>query len=126
MFDIKKSEKNHIESPEHFIVVRDGVVYLRIVGEEGNYSVMTATAGEDYIGVRSFVDQDALVAAAISVSGVFNGQASVQYDFLNRHYAIICSCEYISDAYRVAEILFKILDADELVQAQNETELKKD
>lgn len=55
MFDIKKSKKAYIESAEHFVVVRDGVVYLRIVGEEGNYKIMTATAGEDYHGANFLI-----------------------------------------------------------------------
>ena len=113
MFDIKRSEKNHIEGKEQFIAVLDNVVYLRIVGEEGDYVVMTATAGEDYPGTIPFDDQDALISAALKVAGEFNTPSSVKYDFHNRAYATICHCEYISDAYRVVQKLFEILEAAE-------------
>ena len=45
------SQKVCIESTEHFVVARDRVVYLRIAGEEGDYKIMTATAGEGYQGL---------------------------------------------------------------------------
>lgn len=51
VFDIRKSVKANFNQPEQFVVVQGGVVYLRIVGEDGSYTVMTATAGEDDNGL---------------------------------------------------------------------------
>lgn len=110
MFDIKKSKKAYIESAEHFVVVRDGVVYLRIVGEEGNYKIMTATAGEDYHGANFFNNQIALNEAALKISASLNTKSRLKSDYHNREYVEIGSCEYISDAYRVAEMLFVKLE----------------
>lgn len=109
MFDIKKSNKAHIEGDEHFIVVRENTVYLRIVGKEGAYTVMTATAGEDDFVVNSHSNQDALIMSAQKVANLINTTANTKFDHNNRCYIEICSCEFISDAYRVAELLFKNL-----------------
>jgi hypothetical protein len=67
-FDIKRSNKAYINSNEHYIVIRKGVVYLRIVGSEGNYVVMTATAGEDYNGVVACPNMVSLNEAALRTS----------------------------------------------------------
>lgn len=110
MFDIKRSKKAYIESTEHFVVVQNEVVYLRIVGEEGSYKIMTATAGEDYQGSNFFNNQTALNKAALKVSASLNTRSRVKNDYHNKEYVEICSCEYISDAYRAAEMLFAILE----------------
>lgn len=110
MFDIKRSQKAYIESSEHFIVVRGGIIYLRIVGDEGSYDVMTATAGEDYGGVASFANQMALNEAALRVSAFLNTSPQVKSDYHGREYVKICNCEYLSDAYRAAEMLFANLE----------------
>lgn len=110
MFDIKKSDKSYINSKEHFIVVMNETVYIRIIGEEGNYLVITATAGEDCNGIKSFGNQIILNEAAFIVAEMINTKSEGKYDFHNRGYVEICTCEYISDAYRAAEMLFKILD----------------
>lgn len=126
MFDIKKSEKNHIESEDHFIAVLSGVVYLRIIGEEGNYKVMTATAGEDYPGVSSFGDQGTLIKAALEVASLLKTGSSIKYDFNNRAYALLCTCDYISDAYRATEMLLKILEENMKIQTLSKSEQKTD
>ncbi len=112
MFDIKRSEKNHIEGKEQFIAVLNNVVYFRIVGEEGDYVVMTATAGEDYPGTNPFNDQDALISAALNVAGEFDARSSVKYDFHTRAYVTIGPCLYISDAHRFVQKVFERLQAD--------------
>jgi hypothetical protein len=120
MFDIRKSTKAHIDSPEHFVVVRRNTVYLRIVGEEGAYTVMTATAGEDDGSFRAFGDQDALNEAALKVIGQMDLRSARKTDFHERPYVEICYCEYLSDAYRAAVIFFANLDAAEAPKASLE------
>lgn len=122
MFDIKRSQKAHIESAEHFIAVKGGIVYLRIVGEEGSYNVMTATAGEDYGGVAPFDNQMALTEAALRVSAFLGTSPQVKNDYHGREYVKICNCEYLSDAYRAAEMLFANLQG--YSQARSNVELQ--
>ena len=122
MFDIRKSRKGHIDSPEHFIVVRDGIVYLRIVGEEGRYRVMTATAGEDDASALAFNNQVALNEAALRVSASLHISPVVKTDYHGREYVDVCGCEYLSDAYRAAEMLFQTLQ--DSLQARSEADMR--
>ena len=122
MFDIKRSQKAHIESAEHFIVVKEEIVYLRLVGEEGSYDIMTATAGEDYGGVAPFGNQMVLNEAALRTSAFLGIAPQVKNDYHGREYVKICNCEYLSDAYRAAEILF--LNLQKCTQARSNIELQ--
>ena len=108
-FDIKKSNKAYIDALEHYIVVHDGIVYLRIVGQEGDYSVMTATSGEDEGGISAYVNQEDLNSIAVVVAESIDCNSTLKYDFHNRPYINICQCEFISDAYRVAAAIFEKL-----------------
>jgi len=111
MFDIRKSNKAYIESPEQFVVVRGDTVYLRIVGEEGEYTVMTATSGEDCGRFRAFRNQGALNEAALRVVEQMDLQSAKKNDYHDKPYVEICYCEYLSDTYRTAVIFFANLDA---------------
>ena len=108
-FDICKSSKAYIEAPEHYIVVHNEVVYLRIVGQEGSYVVMTATSGEDEGTICAFVDQHALNEAALEVAKQIGCTPESKEDHHNRPYVKICECEFLSDAYRAAVFLFDML-----------------
>ncbi|QDL91974.1 hypothetical protein FDP22_09415 [Paroceanicella profunda] len=110
-FDIRKSGKGGLSSPEHFIVTRDGNVFLRLLGEEPDYEIMTATASEDGGGLVRVADQVRLVEAALRTGKqVFGVRSFVEEDHKGREYAKICRLEYLSDAYRVAERFFEIYD----------------
>lgn len=52
----------------------------------------------------------ALNEAALKISASLNAKSRVKSDYHNREYVEIGSCEYISDAYRVAEMLFVKLE----------------
>lgn len=110
-FDIKRSGKAYINSDEHYIVTVQGTIYLRIVGSEGNYTVMTATAGEDNYGISSFSNMAELNEAASLVSSSLGLKPDVKIDVHGREYIRLCRCEYLSDAYRTAELLFSHLES---------------
>lgn len=110
-FDIRRSTKAYINSAEQYIVVLRDVVYLRIAGAEGSYVVMTATVGEDDGSARAFENQNALVEAAFAVAKKIGTTPVPKYDFHNRPYIEVCLCEFLSDAYRVAEHLFALLES---------------
>ncbi len=88
---------------------KEGVIFLRILGEDGSYIVMTATAGEDTGGITAFFNQQDLIKAALLVSEHLNSPSIVKNDFNNREYVELCECEYLSDAYKAAEMLFRFL-----------------
>lgn len=117
-FDIRRSKKSHIDSELHFIVTNDDIVFLRILGNDFRYEIMTATADEDNGAFRSDNDQKRLIEAAlITSSNLFykineniGSYYSSHIDYHGREYIKICECEFISDAYRVAEEFFKIIN----------------
>lgn len=110
-FDIKKSVKSYIDSEEHYIVARNGVVYLRVIGSEGSYSVVTATAGEDFNAEVVCSDMKSLNESARKVSELLGIAPKHKFDFHGREYIEVCVCEYISDAHRIAQKLFDNLDS---------------
>ncbi|QFU11004.1 hypothetical protein FIU84_03175 [Stutzerimonas frequens] len=110
-FDIRKSSKAYIEAEEHYIVIHNGTVYLRVVGQEGAYAVMTATSGEDMAPGAAFSDQQALNDAARGVAKLVGCVPELKYDYHHRPYVKICECEYLSDVYRAAAGLFELLEA---------------
>lgn len=116
-FDIRRSKKSYIESPEQFVVVLDQTVYLRIVGQEGTYTIMTATAGEDDGEFRAFNDQSVINAAAMRTSNRLELIPSMKADFHSRPFVEICKCEFLSDAYRAASIFFSELSASREAEA---------
>lgn len=117
-FDLRRSTKTYIESPEQYIVALEDVVYLRIVGTEGSYVVMTATSGEDAGSVQAFRNQDALIEAAFEVASQVGSTPVPKYDFHNRPYVELCTCEFLSDVYRAAELLFARLGTRGAVSGQ--------
>lgn len=109
-FDIRKSSKLLADNQEQFIVVRDNIVYLRVVGTELEYITMTATAAEDDRKVIPFKDQDALINAVLQVANHHNWKNNIKQDQEGRYYVEFGKCEYLSDVYRLAQGFFEILD----------------
>lgn len=113
-FDIRKSNKSYINSPEKFIVSIHDEVLLRILGEEPSYELMTSTTGEDNNGIYKVGNQQRLIAAALMTANELGTKSSIQKDYKGREYVKICRFEYISDGFRVSEkfisIYNKIID----------------
>lgn len=118
IFDIRRSSKSYIDSREHFIVAYQSTVYLRVVGHEGNYRVMTATASEDDGSFWAFKSQELLNEAARNVSRQLGVDSISKYDFHNRPYVEMCSCQYLSDVYRASALLFTNLNEAEATNVQ--------
>lgn len=64
-FQIIKSNKSGLNSRESYIVARGGISYLRVLGDEPQWEVMTATASEDDGAAQVCSDRRRLVEAAI-------------------------------------------------------------
>ena len=112
-FEIRKSSKLDAEGKEQFNVVRDSVVYLRILREELKYRTMTATAGEDDGLVSSFNEQDVLISTVLEMSKQHNWEVNVMRDMMGRRYVRFGLCDDLADVSQLAEELFEILDNKE-------------
>ena len=88
-FQFTRSTKVGLESEDSYIVVRDGVSFLRILGGEPNWTLMTATASED--GGQTLVckDQRRLVASASRLCAEFGSRPEISTDHFGREYVII-------------------------------------
>src|SRR4051812_2386057 len=96
-FDIRRSNKHGIDSPEHFIVTKGDTVFLRVLREEPQYELVTATAGEDTGQFHPYPDKKRLLEAALRTSARLGTQSGRKADRKRREYIIICGFEFISD-----------------------------
>ncbi len=113
IFDIRKSDKSCLEAVEKYVVVYQGQVVLRILGEEMSYEIMTATVGEDFGTVNAYEHPQILVDTAMTLANSFEVELAprVCRDYDGREYVKICEVHYLSDVYRVAHTLVKKLEA---------------
>jgi hypothetical protein len=86
-----KSYKNGISSIESYIIVRDNVSYLRVLGQEPNWTIITATASEDYGGVSVCADQQKIIEAAFIFCKLYGAAPILKKDWAGRDYAVIGS-----------------------------------
>lgn len=123
-FDIRRSNKHGIDSPEHFIVTKGNIVFLRVLGGEPDYNLVTATASEDTGQFHPYRDKKRLLEAALRTSARLGTQSSRTSDRKGREYIRICVFEFISDAYRVAEKFFDTLEEISVGSAQSLGEMR--
>lgn len=86
---VLRSNKSGLESNEGYVVVRDGISFLRILGGELNWSVMTATASEDHGRIQVCPDRLRLVESALRLCAEHGGNPGVEKDWLGREYVKI-------------------------------------
>lgn len=70
---------------------------------------MTATSGEDTGAIFAFEHQQVLNQIGKEVALQIGCTPEQKADHHNRPYVKICNCEFLSDAYRAAVILFERL-----------------
>jgi len=90
---IRSSRKSGINSKESYIVTRGWTSYLRILGSEPQYSLVTATASEDSGRITVCNDQVRLIAAAKKLGKELETNPSVETDWAGREYISICGIE---------------------------------
>lgn len=88
-FGIFPSNKSGLIAEESYIVVRNGTSFLRILGEEPKWTVMTATASEDYGRTRVYPDRTRLIAAALLLCRENGATPGVVADWQGREYVNI-------------------------------------
>jgi hypothetical protein len=89
-FEIYTSDKVGLDSKEGYIVTRGSTGFLRVLGAEPQWSLMTATADEDHGRIRRCPDQLRLVEAALRLGGEIKTEPSVERDWQGREYIKIC------------------------------------
>lgn len=109
-FDIRRSDKQYLDAPEKFMVCRGKSIFLRILGEEPQYQLMTATAGEDDGAFSRVGNQPYLIETALRVAADLGTKPGVKKDYAGREYVTICGFEYVSDAFRVSANFFEKYD----------------
>ena len=89
-FELIRSHKIGLEGSENYIVARDNVVYLRIVGGSPCWDVMTATASEDNGAIRACPNQSRLREAAKRLGVALKVNPWERRDRRAREYVAIC------------------------------------
>ena len=89
-FEIRESQKVGLNSKESHIVIRGRTSYLRILGGEPQWELMTATADEDEGGLLVCRQQPRLIESALRLGAELDTAPIVEKDWLGREYVKIC------------------------------------
>lgn len=91
-FEVLSSNKVGLTAEEGYVVVRNGVAFLRILGGEPAWNLMTATADEDHGRIVVCPDRMRLVQSALRLCNELGGAAPrVETDLVGREYVKICT-----------------------------------
>lgn len=116
---IKKSNKRGFGGQESWIVTRGRTSYLRIIGNDPNYSLMTATASEDDGGTYVCTNRVNLISSALQLGSLLNIPPSREEDSSGRRFIRICAVNFIpgqeqedlEELRAVLEKFFQIFDS---------------
>lgn len=81
---ILESNKSGLNREVKGIVVSEGTVFLRIVGDSDRCTLKTATIGEDRGILRTCADQIRLISAAVNLCAKYDAVSVVSQDWQNR------------------------------------------
>ncbi|WP_158020094.1 hypothetical protein [Methylorubrum extorquens] len=90
-FKVIRSNKAGLTSEESLVVVRDRTSYLRILGKEPEWVLMTATASEDDGYVKVCSDKRRLIETAIWLCHELGFIPRETKDQIGREYVKICT-----------------------------------
>lgn len=88
-YEILQSNKVGLDANESYIIVRNGISFLRILGGEPNWDLMTATASEDHGRIHACSDRHRLVESALRLCAEHGASPRVERDWLGREYVKI-------------------------------------
>ncbi len=94
---IKEAIKPSLRSEDNLIVGRVDEIFLRILGKDPSWEIMTATAGDDKSDYRLASDRIAVIAAACRTSQEFDVNPSQHFDVKKREYIKICTFDMLPD-----------------------------
>lgn len=115
-FQIVSSQKVGLESEESYIVVRGQVSYLRVLGREPLWEVMTATASEDDRTFTVCSERSRLIGTAIKLCGELQFRGLQKKDVVGRDYVKICAIrrddkrEPLDELAEIANRYFELFD----------------
>lgn len=89
-FAILPSNKTGLDSKESYVVVRYRTSFLRVLGDEPRWELMTATASEDHGRLPVCADQRRLVESALRLGAELETKPRVERDRNGREYVKIC------------------------------------
>lgn len=89
-FSVLESNKVGLKSKESYVVVRDRTAFLRILGDEPEWCLVTATADEDHGRVLVCSDQRRLIETALRLGVELNTEPTVKRDWKGREYVKVC------------------------------------
>ena len=89
-FAILPSNKSGLDSKESYVVARNRTSFLRVLGDEPKWELMTATASEDHGRIAVCADQRRVVESALRLGAELDTQPRVEKDRVGREYVKIC------------------------------------
>lgn len=89
-FQIISSSKHGINSRESYVIAREKIGFLRVLGDEPEWSLITATASEDHGQIHVCSDQRRLIETALRLGAEIGTSPKVKQDWLGREYVEIC------------------------------------
>jgi hypothetical protein len=92
-YAVLASNKTGLSAGESYIVVRNGTSFLRVLGRDPHWQLMTATASEDDGAARVCRNQIRLTEAALRLGAELGTGPKVQKDRVGREYVKICNLE---------------------------------
>jgi hypothetical protein len=110
-FDILRSDKNGLYGPESYVVVREGIGYLRLLGSEPQWSLITATASEDHGRIKVCDDTPRLVESALRLGVEIGTYPNFDEDWKGREFIRICVVNQLAGEERksVSEKVVRLL-----------------
>jgi len=89
-FEILESTKVGLNSKESYIVVRNETSFLRILGNDPKWRLMTATASEDRGCIHVCAEQRRLIECALRFGVELKTGPYVEIDWCGREYVNVC------------------------------------
>lgn len=129
---ILDSIKSGIDSRESYVVVRDGISFLRILGADPSWQLMTATASEDNGRARVCSSQLRLVESGLRYSSELNVSPLVRKDLLGREYVTVCNltrrigmdmAAFVAELFPLINRFFEIYDACSDIKSRGQNDM---
>lgn len=89
-FQTIRSNKSGLDSKESYVIARGKVGFLRVLGDEPEWDLVTMTASEDRGQIQVCSDQNRLIESALRFGKELGTEPIVKRDWMGRKYVTIC------------------------------------